>query len=156
MDALVSYDEDVVITGASDGIIRILNILPNKLVGIVGNHEDFPVERLSLSSDKLTLASASHDDTVKLWDLAALQDDADDDDNDSSNADSGQVCSHIDCGGCISRICMCTLVANCYQRRVEAEFLAMRYFAHIECRLAPLIPACAGLPLLTRGRGGGC
>ena len=79
VDALTPYDEDVIITGASDGIIRILNILPNKLVGIVGNHDEYPVERLSLSPDKSTLASASHDDTVKLWDLTALQDDSSED-----------------------------------------------------------------------------
>lgn len=82
MDALTPYDEDIIITGASDGIIRILNILPNKLVGIVGNHDEYPVERLSLSPDKLTLASASHDDTVKLWDLTALQDDSSEDADD--------------------------------------------------------------------------
>ncbi|KAK9825524.1 hypothetical protein WJX74_004054 [Apatococcus lobatus] len=94
VDALISYDEDIVITGASDGIIRILNILPNKLVGIVGDHDEYPVERLALSSDKLTLASASHDDTVKLWDLAALQDDSSNDADapaeDASDADSSE------------------------------------------------------------------
>ena len=90
IDALISYDEDIVITGASDGIIRILNILPNKLVGIVGSHDDYPVERLSLSSDALTLASASHDDTVKLWDLTALQDESEEEE-DVKEVESGQV-----------------------------------------------------------------
>ncbi|KAK9842365.1 hypothetical protein WJX84_000209 [Apatococcus fuscideae] len=90
IDALISYDEDIVITGASDGIIRILNILPNKLVGIVGSHDDYPVERLSLSSDALTLASASHDDTVKLWDLTALQDESEEEE-DVKEVESGQA-----------------------------------------------------------------
>ncbi len=92
MDALISYDEDIVITGASDGIIRILNILPNKLVGIVGNHNDYPVERLSLSPDKLVLASASHDDTVKIWDLSALKDDDEDSDQVSHTPNCLSVC----------------------------------------------------------------
>lgn len=30
VDALVKYDTDTVITGSSDGIIRIVNILPNR------------------------------------------------------------------------------------------------------------------------------
>lgn len=38
------------------------------------SHTDFPIERLALRSDGQVLASASHDQTVKLWDLAADED----------------------------------------------------------------------------------
>lgn len=48
----MAYDDDTVLTGSIDGAIRILNVLPNKLLGVVGVHQDFPVERLALSHDR--------------------------------------------------------------------------------------------------------
>lgn len=66
IDALVAIDENTVCTGSSDGLIRcvvsrelkqltqcrVVSVHPNKLLGVVGEHEDFPVERLALSGDK--------------------------------------------------------------------------------------------------------
>lgn len=76
VDALVKYDEDTVITGSSDGLLRVVNILPNKLIAVLGAHaDDLPVERLALSADRAVLASMSHDSCVKLWDMSILQDD---------------------------------------------------------------------------------
>lgn len=46
VDALVRLDEDTVVTGSSDGLIRIVGILPNKMLGIVGEHAEYPIERL--------------------------------------------------------------------------------------------------------------
>ena len=45
-----------------------MNILPNRNLGIVGDHE-FPVENLSLSRCKKYLASCSHDQVVKFWNV---------------------------------------------------------------------------------------
>lgn len=33
VDALVAVTEDMVLTGSSDGVIRVLSILPNKMLG---------------------------------------------------------------------------------------------------------------------------
>ncbi|MEW5298258.1 MAG: hypothetical protein WDW36_001403 [Sanguina aurantia] len=74
VQSLVAYDDDTLISGSSDGAIRILSVLPNKLLGLVGEHADMPIEHLSLSFDRRTLASASHDQTVKLWDISYLGD----------------------------------------------------------------------------------
>eukprot|EP00976_Prorocentrum_cordatum_P050352 1016422-Prorocentrum_minimum.AAC.1 len=52
VDALVKVDEDLVFTGSSDGIIRLVQILPNKLMGVVGEHMDCPIERLAISPDR--------------------------------------------------------------------------------------------------------
>lgn len=73
--SIVKYDEDSVLTASSDGIIRVLNIQPNKMVGVLGEHGEFDIERLAASSDMQMLASASHDNTVKIWDLSILVDD---------------------------------------------------------------------------------
>mmetsp|Transcript_43090 Transcript_43090/g.52256 ORF Transcript_43090/g.52256 Transcript_43090/m.52256 type:complete len:368 (+) Transcript_43090:76-1179(+) len=90
IDTLVKIDEDTIFTGSSDGIIRIVSILPNKLVGVVGEHMDSPIEHLAFSSDRRYLASASHDNTIKLWDVAfiTLDDDGDDDDQGEAGATS--------------------------------------------------------------------
>lgn len=51
---------------------RAVNILPNRFIGVIGQHGDFPVENLTLSRDKNTLASCSHDQTIKLWNVANI------------------------------------------------------------------------------------
>eukprot|EP00898_Chlorokybus_atmophyticus_P003729 jgi/Chlat1/4357/Chrsp29S04512 len=79
VDALVKVDEDTVISGSSDGLIRIVSIHPNKMLGIVGEHADYPIERLAMSFDGAMLASASHDNLVKLWNIAYLHEDGDED-----------------------------------------------------------------------------
>ena len=52
VDALVAFDEDTVLTGSQDGLIRVISILPNRMLGVVGEHGDFPVEALALSHDR--------------------------------------------------------------------------------------------------------
>ena len=48
----MAFDEDTVLTGSQDGLIRIISILPNSMLGVVGEHGDFPVETLALSHDR--------------------------------------------------------------------------------------------------------
>ncbi|KAG0248947.1 hypothetical protein BG011_009720 [Mortierella polycephala] len=86
IDTICKIDEDTVATGSSDGIIRIIDILPNKFQGIVGEHEDFPIECIKLSHDKTYLASCSHDDTVRFWDVRHLTSDRDEMEDDSQEA----------------------------------------------------------------------
>jgi WD40 repeat protein len=65
---------------------RIIDILPNKFQGIVGEHEDFPIECIKISHDKTYLASSSHDDTVRFWDVRYLTSDRDEEEDDSEEA----------------------------------------------------------------------
>lgn len=74
VDTIVKITEDLMCTGSSDGLIRIVSIEPSDLVGIVGEHEDFPVERMRLSHCKKYLASSSHDDSIKFWNINYLYD----------------------------------------------------------------------------------
>ena len=41
IDCMIKYDEDLVITGGEDGLIRAVSILPNKIVGILGDPLDY-------------------------------------------------------------------------------------------------------------------
>lgn len=72
VSAIVKIDESTICTGSSDGIIRVVSILPNKLLGVIGEHQDFPIEKLKMSHDSKFLASSSHDNTVKFWNVQFL------------------------------------------------------------------------------------
>ncbi|XP_031551133.1 WD repeat-containing protein 55-like [Actinia tenebrosa] len=73
VDACVAISDNVVVTGSIDGIIRAVHILPNRLLGPVGEHADFPIERIRLSRDGNLIASCSHDQSVKFWNIEHLK-----------------------------------------------------------------------------------
>ena len=72
VDCMWKIDESTVITGSSDGLLRVVSLLPNKILGVIGDHEEFPVEGLSASRDARLLASFAHDEIVRFWDLGNL------------------------------------------------------------------------------------
>jgi len=88
VEQLIPLDPDSVVTASSDGMLRVVGLQPNRLIGMLGVHGEFPVELLRRSRDDQFLASASHDQSVKFWDLHYLvapdqpkpMDDDDDDD----------------------------------------------------------------------------
>jgi len=50
-------------------VFRAVSVLPNRIIGTVGEHRGFPVEALSLSHCGQWLASCSHDQLVKFSDV---------------------------------------------------------------------------------------
>jgi hypothetical protein len=95
VESLVKWDEDTVLTGSSDGGLRIVGVLPNRLLGVLGEHEGgMPIEQLALSGDRKLLASASHEAGIALWDMGVLADDSGDDDED----DEDNVCKAEETG----------------------------------------------------------
>lgn len=105
MDSLCLFDEDTLITGSSDGGVRVVSILPNKLLAYLGLHAqddtgfDLPVERLALSGDRRMLATTAHDNCVQLWDLKMLHDDA--------SSSSGAPRVRVGRWACASHCCTC-------------------------------------------------
>lgn len=87
VDALLKVDENTILTGSSDGVVRVVTIQPDALLGILGHHEGFPVEKLKFSGDKKILGSVSHDNLVRIWDTRVLFED--DDDNHGEDDDMG-------------------------------------------------------------------
>lgn len=49
-----------------------MNILPNRVVGSVGQHIGEPIEEIACSWDKRFLASCAHDQLIKFWDISGL------------------------------------------------------------------------------------
>lgn len=47
-------------------------MLPNRVLGCVGQHLGEPIEQLALAADGKLLASSGHDQKVKFWDVSAL------------------------------------------------------------------------------------
>ncbi|RKP15012.1 WD40-repeat-containing domain protein [Piptocephalis cylindrospora] len=71
VDALCKVDEDTVLSGSSDGLIRVCGLLPNRMYGVVGA-QDMPVECLTMDHSRQWLLSLGHDDLVRFWDVKFL------------------------------------------------------------------------------------
>ncbi|KAG8906967.1 WD repeat-containing protein jip5 [Tulasnella sp. 403] len=85
VDALVALTDDIIATGSSDGLVRLVQVMPNRLLGVVADHDDMPVERLAVSRNGNWLGSASHDDSLKLTDIADVSKESDDEADDVSS-----------------------------------------------------------------------
>ena len=81
----MKVDEDTIITGSSDGVLRIVQIHPDELLGVFGDNDGFPCEKLKVcAGNKKAIGSISHDNLIRLWDASILfDDDADTDDDDA-------------------------------------------------------------------------
>ncbi|KAL7751583.1 WD domain repeat-containing protein 55 [Sorochytrium milnesiophthora] len=87
VDTLCKVTENLLLTGSSDGVIRLVNVFPNQLVEIIGRHKRFPIEDMSISHDQQLLASCSHDHKVKFWNISRLYnpESSDDDENEDES-----------------------------------------------------------------------
>ena len=79
VDTMCTLDEDTILTGSSDGLIRVVQLFPHKLLGIVGEHNGMPVERLTRKGE--LLSSIGHGSEVKMTNLAPLLEGGSDDED---------------------------------------------------------------------------
>lgn len=87
IDSVLKVDESTLITGSGDGLIRIVSIHPNKMLGVLGDHDEFPVEGMDRSFDNKLLGSFAHDELIRFWDTSMLIDDDGGEDEDDDNVD---------------------------------------------------------------------
>ena len=80
IDAILKVDEDTILTGSSDGVVRVMQVHPDRLLGVLGDHDGFPVENLKFSHDRKIVGSISHDVNIRMWDASILTDDDFDED----------------------------------------------------------------------------
>ena len=87
-----SQGQAILATGSSDGLVRLVQLFPTKILGVVADHGEFPVERLKMdvpayASDlgvvggngSRWLGSISHGETVLMTDLGDALEESDDD-----------------------------------------------------------------------------
>jgi WD40 repeat protein len=87
LDCMHKVDEGTIMTGSSDGLIRVVGLQPNKILGVLGDHEEFPIEGMESSHCGRILGSFSHDETVRFWDISIFADDEDDGNGDDMGVD---------------------------------------------------------------------
>jgi len=54
IDGMLKIDEDTICTGSEDGVLRVVQVIPNRFLGVVGMHDDFPVERMEVEMKKMS------------------------------------------------------------------------------------------------------
>lgn len=74
VDCMAVLSDDVVCTGCEDGKVRAVQLFPTRFLGVLGHHNGFSVESLSITHDKSLLVSSSHDQSIKFWDLSCIKD----------------------------------------------------------------------------------
>jgi WD40 repeat protein len=89
IDCMLKVDESTVLTGSSDGLIRCLGLFPHKLVGVIGDHEDFPVEAMRADRSQRLLGSIAHDSVLRFWDISMFAEDEDEDEDEGGLEDEG-------------------------------------------------------------------
>ena len=75
------------LTGSSDGLIRALQVHPNKLLGVLGSHDDFPVEGMRKSFDNTLLASFAHDPLIRFNDVSVFYEEEEEEGEDEENGE---------------------------------------------------------------------
>lgn len=88
--SVIAIDEETVLTGSSDGLIRVVGIQPNKFLGVLGEHSEFDIERLVMRKDKAYVASISHNRKIKIWNTSVLLGDDGEDDGREERTEDGR------------------------------------------------------------------
>ena len=74
IDSMIKLDENTILTGSEDGFLRGVSIYPNKIINILGNHseddEHFPIQKIALSGCRNFVASCSHDNSIKFYEIS--------------------------------------------------------------------------------------
>jgi len=73
IDCMHKLDNANLLTGSSDGQIRLIALQqPDRVIGVIGDHEEFPVEGMCANRDNTLLGSFAHDEVVRFWDLERI------------------------------------------------------------------------------------
>ncbi|KAM3857375.1 WD repeat-containing protein 55 [Diretmus argenteus] len=72
VDCIVPITDSIMCAGSMDGFIRAINLLPNRVIGCIGQHVGEPIEQIAKSRDTGLLASCAHDQLIKFWDISSL------------------------------------------------------------------------------------
>ncbi|CAG4944885.1 unnamed protein product [Colias eurytheme] len=72
IQCMIPITQNIVVSSGEDGIIRAAHMFPQRQLGVVGQHT-LPVERLDISHDGQYIASSSHNNDVKFWNISYFE-----------------------------------------------------------------------------------
>ncbi|XP_030287084.1 WD repeat-containing protein 55 [Sparus aurata] len=72
VECIAPVTDNIMCTASMDGYIRAVNLLPNRVLGCIGQHVGEPIEELAKSWDSRFLVSSAHDQLIKFWDISTL------------------------------------------------------------------------------------
>lgn len=73
INSMIPITENVVVTACEDGILRATHLFPHRHLGIVGQH-DLSAECLDICNDGTMIASTSHNNDIKFWNIQYFED----------------------------------------------------------------------------------
>ncbi|XP_055541992.1 WD repeat-containing protein 55 homolog [Wyeomyia smithii] len=68
VNKMVPITERIAVTGGEDGILRAMHLVPGRVLGIVGQHS-LAVETIDINSTGELIASSSHDNDIRFWNI---------------------------------------------------------------------------------------
>lgn len=73
VNKMVPITERIAVTGGEDGILRAMHLVPGRVLGIVGQHS-LAVETIDINSTGELIASSSHDNDIRFWNIRYFED----------------------------------------------------------------------------------
>lgn len=70
---MLPITERIAITAGEEGVIRAMHLVPGRILGIVGQHS-LAVEAMDISHDGELIASSSHDNDIRFWNIKYFED----------------------------------------------------------------------------------
>lgn len=70
---MLPITERIAITAGEEGVIRAMHLVPGRVLGIVGQHS-LAVETMDICSNGEFIASSSHDNDIKFWNIKYFED----------------------------------------------------------------------------------
>jgi len=83
---------NTILTGSSDGLLRVIELLPTRLVGVIADHGDFPIERIAIdrAGEGRWVGSVGHDEALRMTDLREVFEDEDAGEEEKDNTSSDE------------------------------------------------------------------
>jgi WD repeat-containing protein 55 len=65
---MIPITDRIAITGGEEGILRAMHLVPGRILGTVGQHS-LAVEAMDISNNGELVASSSHDNDIRFWNI---------------------------------------------------------------------------------------
>jgi WD40 repeat protein len=70
---MVPVTERIALTAGEEGVIRAMHLFPGRILGVVGQHS-LAVETMDISHDGELVATSSHDNDIRFWNIKYFED----------------------------------------------------------------------------------